>query len=96
MFTGSYRTGGVYACFDTADENPASATEVKAANWTVASPSDAGFNTNGVAFAGDYALFTDANYAGSSTVWSVNYKTGAVADTFSRPAATTPLHPLLL
>lgn len=96
VFTGSYRTGGVYACFDTADENPASATEVKAANWTVASPSDAGFNTNGVAFAGDYALFTDANYAGSSTVWSVNYKTGAVADTFSLPsgynARSTPFY----
>ncbi|MCQ4950818.1 hypothetical protein NE646_14380, partial [Bittarella massiliensis] len=32
VFTGSYRTGGVYACFDTADENPASATEVKPAS----------------------------------------------------------------
>ena len=96
VFTGSYRTGGVYACFDTADQDPASATEVKAANWTVASPSDAGFNANGAAFAGDYVVFTDANYTGSSAVWSVNYKTGAVADTFSLPsgynARSTPFY----
>lgn len=83
IFTGGYFRNNYYACFDVTDDNPDSDNEVKEAEWKVQTTSTKGFCWNGAAFVGDYCIFADSGYRTGSTVWSVNYKTGEVVDTFT-------------
>ena len=85
VVTGGYFRGSYYACFTTSDDDPAKKDEVKKAVWSVPTANTKGFCWNGAAFVGDYVFFAENGYRGSSTVWSVNYKTGVIADQFSLP-----------
>lgn len=71
VVTGTYGRNSVYACFSTADTDPARSDEVKTMAWSVAADTKYGFSFCGAAFRGDYCYF-----AGSATLYVVNYKTG--------------------
>ncbi len=87
VVTGGYYRNSYYMCFKTTDDDPTKSNEVKTAEWKVTSTNVMGFKWNGAAFAGDYVIFMDsAKSSAGSKVWSVNYKTGEIADEFDLPS----------